>query len=421
MLLWTGQTVSEMGSAVTSLALPLVAIVALRATVAEAAFLSGVGRLPFLLFALPAGVFVDRFSVKGVMITSNILRMLAISWIPVGHYIGVLSISQVFMVAFIMGMFTVSFDVAYQSYVPTLIDPRQFVDGNGKLGASSSLASIVGPSLCVGLVSLIGITEAMLADALSYVVSIASLLSIKSSACRKTDSGDSADGNGHDANAGRKFKARTISGLLNGVTAGLRFVFSDSIMRKIVICTSMGNVFFSMAISVEFIYLVRVLHVSPAETGLVVAISSIGGLIGGIGAGRLSRLIGSARVIYVAPLCFGSLGFLVPLAAQGWRVCFFVAGWFGLSFCVVTYNVAQLSYRQAICPRELLGRMNAALRWLAWGLSPLGAVLGGLIGSNAGVRDTLWLAMAGIWVSGLWVYFSPLRRFRDIPLFPQSP
>src|ERR1017187_9170892 len=94
-------------------------------------------------------------------------------------------------------------------------------------------------------------------------------------------------------------------------------------------------------------------------------------------------------------LRYGSLGFLVPLAAQGWRVCFFVAGWFGLSFCVVTYNVAQLSYRQAICPRELLGRMNAALRWLAWGLSPLGAVLGGLIGSNAGVRDTLWLAMAG--------------------------
>jgi MFS family permease len=177
-----------------------------------------------------------------------------------------------------------------------------------------------------------------------------------------------------------------------------------------------------MSGALEIIFLVRVLHVRPAYTGAVVALAALGGVAGGAASGPLSRRIGSARIIWVSILGLGPATLLIPLAQPGPAVVLCVIGWAVYAFSGVLYNVAQLSYRQAICPPELLGRMNAAVRWIVWGTLPVGSLLGGVLGSALGVRAALWVAVAGSWAAGLWMFFSPLRGMRDVPVpVPPSP
>jgi predicted MFS family arabinose efflux permease len=188
------------------------------------------------------------------------------------------------------------------------------------------------------------------------------------------------------------------------------------VLRKIAACTATGNLFSSMAGTLEIIFLIRVLRVSPAATGLLVAVGSVGGIAGGVLSNRLSRWIGSARIIWFSVLVFGAIPVVMPLAEPGPRLVLFPVAVFGLSFTSVVYNVAQLSYRQLICPPELLGRMNAAIRWIVWGTLPLGGILGGVLGSAQvlGVRGTIWVGVIGSWAAAFWVLFSPLRKMRDI-------
>ncbi len=177
-------------------------------------------------------------------------------------------------------------------------------------------------------------------------------------------------------------------------------------------CTATANLCGGMATALQIIFLVRVLHVWPAYTGLVISLAALGGVAGGAASGPLSRRIGSARIIWVSILGLGPAAVLLPLAQPGPGVLLYVAG--GWAFCGVLYNVAQLSYRQAICPPELLGRMNAAVRWIVWGTLPVGSLLGGALGTVPGIA-ALWLAAAGAAAAGLWVFFSPLRHVRDVP------
>jgi MFS family permease len=199
------------------------------------------------------------------------------------------------------------------------------------------------------------------------------------------------------------------------IAEGLKFVVGHPILRKIVACTGTSNLFSAMAGAVEIVYLVRVLHVRPAFTGVLFAISAVGGVAGGIAAGRLARRIGSARIIWFSILVFGLPQILAALAEPGWLVVLFPIGYATMFFSAVVYNVAQVSYRQAVCPPQLMGRMNAAARWIVWGTMPLGGVIGSALGATIGIRPTLWIGFAGSWVAGFWVYFSPLRRMRDIP------
>jgi MFS family permease len=213
----------------------------------------------------------------------------------------------------------------------------------------------------------------------------------------------------------RPAAARARSRLRRELTAGLLFIFAEPILRKIVACTGTANLCSGMATALQIIFLVRVLHVRPAYTGLVISLAAVGGVAGGAAAGPLSRRIGSARIIWVSILGLGPSALLLPLAQPGPGVLLYVVGWAGWAFCGVLYNVAQLSYRQAICPPELLGRMNAAVRWIVWGTLPVGSLLGGALGTVIGVRPALWVAAAGASAAWLWVFFSPLRRLRDVP------
>ena len=395
LLLWGGQSVSELGSAVTVLALPLTAVVVLRASTFQVGLLSAASTAAFLAVALPAGTVVDRLAKRGLMLVCDAARLLIIGSVPVAAAFGVLTMAQLYAVALLAGLATVFFDVAYQSYLPTLVSPEQLLDGNGKLQTTAEAARLGGPALGGGLVALLGAAGAMIADAASYAASVGSLLLIRA-----------------PEPPARRAQPDPLRAEL---VAGLAFVLREPILRKIVACTGTANLFGSMGTALEIVFLVRVLHVRPAVTGLIVALAALGGVAGGASSQWLARRVGSARIIWVSTLAFGPAGLLTPFAQPGWGVLLFVAGWFGFSFTGVVYNVAQLSYRQAVCPPQLLGRMNAAVRWIVWGTLPLGGLLGGILGSAAGIRVTLFAAAAGAWAAGLWVFFSPLRGLRDVP------
>jgi MFS family permease len=398
MLLWGGQTVSEMGSAVTQLALPLTAVVLLDATTLQVGLLNAAATLAFAVIALPAGALVDRMLKRRVMIVCDTARLVIVASVPVAWAAGVLTMGQLYAVAITTGVFTVFFDVSYQSYLPALVRSEHLMNANGRLGASQSFAQLAGPGLGGGLVGAFGAPGAMTADALSYLASVGSLLGIRGREERPA------------ATAGKRPSLRA------DIAEGVRFVVGHPILRKIVACTGTANLFSSISGAVQILFLIRVLHVPPAYTGLLFAISAVGGVAGGVFSGPIARRVGSARIIWFSMLVLAVPGILPPLAEPGWGVVLYPVGFGFVLFAGVLYNVAQVSYRQAVCPPRLMGRMNAAVRWIVWGTMPLGGVIGGVLGTAIGIRPTLWIAFIGSWAAGLWVYFSPLRRMRDIPV-----
>ena len=407
MFLWAGQSISEIGSSVTIVVLPLVAVVMLKATTFDVGLLSAAGTACFLLVALPAGLVVDRVQKRRLMIVCDAARMLILGSVVIAAAAGVLTLWQLFAVALLTGLATVFFDVAYQSYVPSLIEREQLHDGNGKLGATQAFAQVVGPGLGGALFGLVR-AGALAADAVSYGISTLSLILIRAREPARLGSAKAAPGAPPDA-GGR------VAGLRRELFAGLAFVFGHPVLRKIAACTGTANLFGMVSGALEVVFLVRVVGVHPASIGLLFSLGSLGGILGGVLAGRLTRWIGSARIIWFSMLVFGAIPILMPLTAHGWRLALFPVAFAGMSFSAVVYNIAQLSYRQLICPPELLGRMNAAMRWIVWGTLPLGGLIGGALGSLIGIRATMWVGVVGSWAAAFWVVFSPLRRMRDIP------
>jgi MFS family permease len=401
-----------MGSAVTQLALPLTAVILLRATTFQVGLLTAATTLAFAVIALPAGALVDRRAKRGVMIACDAARLLIIVSVPVAWAAGALTMAQLYAVAITAGIGTVFFDVSYQSYVPSLLRREHLMDGNGRLGTTQAFAQLAGPGLGGGLVGAFGAAGAMTADAVSYAVSVASLLGIRHRELRETEPLKKPEADDKEPAADDKVSRPTLRA---DIAEGLKFVIGHPILRKVVACTGTANLFMSAATAVEIIFLVRVLHVPPAYTGLVFAIAAAGGVAGGALSGRIARRVGSARVIWVSILVFDAPSVLAALAWPGWGVALVPAGIGFAFFGGVVYNVAQLSYRQSVCPPRLMGRMNAAVRWIVWGTMPLGGVIGGALGTAIGVRPTMAIGLIGSWAAGFWVYFSPLRRMRDIP------
>lgn len=397
-LLWGGQTVSEVGSQISVLALPLVAVVVLKADAFRVGLLSAAGTSAYLLVALPAGAVVDRVAKRRLMIGCNLGLLAVIGSVPVAHAAGVLTLGQLYGVALAASVLSVFFSVAYQSYLPELLAREQLMDGNGKLAASQSAAQIAGPGAGAGLVTLVGAAAAMTADAVSFAVSAVSLAAIRTREPARRPA------------TGAKPTLRAQIG------EGLAHVVRDPILRKAVAFNGTANFFVIMVESLGPVFLVRTLHVHPGVVGLLLALGAVGGVVGGVAATSLSRHVGSARISWVAMTLLSLPGLLIPLAGHGWKVLLFGAGWISWTFASTVTGISLVSYRQATTPPELLGRVSAAARWINWGTLPLGGVVGGALASAFGVRTTLWVAVVGGCCAGLWLFFSPLRRMRDIPL-----
>lgn len=396
-LLWTGQTISEAGTAVSLVALPLVAVTLLNATAAQVALLTFLSSLAFLLVALPAGVVVDRYRKRGLMMWSDAARTMLIGSIPLAAVFWDVTLWHLYVVAAGVGLLTVFFDVAYQSYVPTLVDGEKLLDANAKLGMSREVSRLAGPPVAGLLIGVIGPARALLVDAGSFALSALTLFLIRTPE--------------HGTPGGTNvvpFRA--------AMREGLSFVVRHPVLRMIVASTGTYNFFNQAGVAVYVVFLVRTLHASATAVGLVFAAGAVGGIVGGLMSARMSARFGSARLIWLAQLLPAPLYLLMPLAPPGnWGIVLFAVGYAADGFMVLVYNTAQLSYRQRVCPPELLGRMNASVRWIVWGTMPLGALLGGGLAMWLGVRETVWVSTIGGILAVGWLLASPLRTMRDVP------
>lgn len=396
--LWGGQTVSEMGSQISVLALPLVAVVVLKASAWQVSLLSAAGTCAYLLVALPAGAVVDRVAKRRLMLWCNLALFAVIGSVPLAHAAGALTLGQLYAVGLVSGVLSVFFLIAYQSYLPTLLSRDQLMDGNGKLAATQSAAQIAGPSVGAGLVTLVGAAGAMTADAVSFAVSAATLLAIRTTEPRHT---------GAEV-VGERPTLRAQIG------AGLSYVRRDRILRNSLAFTGTANFFVIMVETLGPVFLIRSVHVRPGVVGLLLAMGAVGGVVGGVTAKYLARKVGSARISWIAMTALSLPGLLIPLAGHGWRVLLFGFGWISWTFSSTVSSISLVSYRQAACPPEMLGRVSAAARWVSWGSLPLGGLVGGALSAALGVRSTLWIAVVGGCSAGLWLFFSPLRGMRDL-------
>jgi MFS family permease len=396
--LWTGQSISELGSQISGLAIPWVAAVALHVGPIVFSLLEVLGFLPFILLALPAGVWVDRLRRRPILIVGDSSRAVLLSTIPIAYAFGVLTIWQLLAVQFVVGIFTVFFDVAYQSYLPSLVGRDDLVEGNAKLQLTVSLAQVAGPSMSGGLIAALTAPYAIVVDALSFAISTAFMIPIKRPEIlpeREVDAPKPA--------------------MLPELKEGLRWVVGNRYLRAVAACTGTSNLFGSVAFSIFVLYAVRILHLSSVQVGLVFGCGSVGAVVGALVAGRVQRRLQVGPTIVASAVLFCLGGLAYPLAPKSFPLPVLIVGFFTSQFGAVVYNITQVSFRQAITPERLQGRMNAAMRWIVWGTIPVGTILGGVIGSAVSLHFALWVGAIGSLLPFWIVALSPVRSIRELP------
>ena len=396
--LWTGQSISEFGSQISQLAIPWLAAVGLHASAFEFSLLSVLGFLPFILFALPAGVWVDRLRRRPLLIVGDASRALLLGYVPVAWALGFLDIGQLFAIQFVVGIVTVFFDVAYQSYLPSLVARDQLIEGNSKLQTTVSAAQIGGPGLAGVLIGVITAPYAIALDAASFVVSTAFMLPIRAPETLP----ERAEG---------EPRAR----LLAELGEGLAYVLRHRHLKWIAACTATSNYFGQMIFAIGLLYMVRELHMSSFAAGAVFACFGIGSIVGALSATRLSTAVGVGRAILIPAVLFSLAGLAFPLTPISFPVPLLVLGTLAFGFGSTSYNITQVSLRQAITPERLQGRMNASMRWIVWGTIPLGALTGGALAGAYGLRTALWVGAIGGLFTFLPVLLSSVRSIEEMP------
>ncbi|MGQ0607497.1 MAG: MFS transporter [Chloroflexota bacterium] len=398
--LWSAQTISQFGDEITRLALPLVAILTLEATPFQIGLLGTFQFLPFILLTIPAGVWVDRMRRKPILIGADIGRAVLLTSVPVAFVGGWLSIPQLYIVAFAVGCLEVFFDIAYQSYLPAVVERDQLVEGNSKLELSMSASSVIGPGIAGFLVELVRAPIAILFDGLSYIGAVIMLLFI-----RRPETPPAP----HDPAAGARPSMRREA------AEGLRYVLRHRYLRNIAACTGTLNLFGNMGEVILVLYIVRELGLNAGTLGIVFAIANVGVFVGAISADRLARWFGMGPTIVGSALLSPLSLLFVAIAPRDAPIPFLIAGGVIGAATAVVYNINQVSLRQAITPERMQGRMNATMRFIVWGTIPIGSIAGGLLGGLIGLQATIWVGAIGSFVGFLPVLLSPVRALQAIP------
>ena len=394
--LWTGQTISRLGSVVTRTALPLVALLVLRAGPREMAYLVISSSLGVLLVGLVAGAWVDRLRRRPILIWTDIIRAALLFWVPVAYAIGALRIEQLYGVAFIEACLASLFNSAYPAYVPSLIGTDRVVDANSKLATSSSIAEIGGPGLAGTLVQIAGAPFAILVDAFSFVASAVSLALIRSSEPLRPT---------------RETTTRIAQEIVEGLWAVRRHV----VVFPLALRSILGHVFGSFYGVLYSLYLLQDLHLDPFLLGIVISAGGVGSLVGSVFASRVIRALGIGPAIIWMALGSSALGVLTPLA-QGpvliATLMVFLPQLIGDGMQTIE-GVGEISLVQGLIPDRILGRANATLEVVSHGIGyPIGALAAAAIAEGIGVRGAIAVGWAGMAASLLFLIFSPLPRVR---------
>ena len=392
--LWSGQTISLFGSAVTAIALPSVAILVLGATPYQVGLLEALQFLAFPVLGMPAGVWVDRLPRRAVMIVADVGRAAALASILVAWDLHRLVLGQLYAVALLVGSLTVFFDVAYQAYLPSLIARSDLIDGNVKLETSRSAAQVAGSGLGGALVQAIGAPLAILVDSASFVASVVSLAAIRTRE--------------HAAHAA------TRHDFWVELRQGASVVFGSPVLRNIAGCTATNNLGSGIVSAVFLIFAYRSLHLAPALVGIVLAVGNLG-FFGALSSGRIADKFGLGRTLAVSVAISGVGALVAPFAALAFPFIVLLVSQLIVSFSTPVYNVNQVSLRQAIVPQALQGRMNATMRTIVFGTLPIGSALGGVLGSSIGIVPTMIVGGIISVSAVLWIRCSDVYALRATP------
>jgi MFS family permease len=389
--LWVGQSVSQLGSQISVVVLPLIAAVTLEASPFEVGLLAALETFPYLAVSLLAGVVADRADRRRVLILADLGRALMLLVVPIGFALNMLTLPVLFVVATVTGTLSVFFDVAYQSYLPRLVPPDDLVDGNQKLELSNAGAHVAGPALAGLILASVGASLAVLMDALSFLVS-AILVAASSRAPRPQ----------------AVLTARTsLDGSLLG---GVSVVMGDRSLRDLAASTATFNMASAAIFAVFVVFATRDVGVNPAAFGLLYGLGNVGFVVGAAAVGAVSRFLGPGRSLFLAALLGTVATVMMPLAVGPLAVLMLFGGRFVGAAAAAAFNVNAFSIRQARTPDAILGRVNATFKLLDWGTLPIGALLGGTIATIFGLRAALAVAaLLGV-ASVLWLVRSPVRR-----------
>jgi Major Facilitator Superfamily len=401
-LLWIGETVNQLGSAMAVIGVPLLAVLFLHATTFEVGALAAAGYLPWLLIGLPAGAWVDRLPPRPVMIACDAVSAALYASVPVAGAFGALTVGQLYAVQLLAGAAAVVFGTAYQVNLPSLVTSAELAEGNAKLQASSQAAGLGGRGLSGVVTQVVGATAAVGFNAASFLVSAACLLAIR-------------------APEPRPAATRRVTTLRRDVADGMALVFNDPYLRPLALFGGLANLALDAVAALAVVFLVRVVGLSAGVTGLLTALPGLGGVVAALAARPVIAAIGTARGLLLATV--GTLPFtlLIPLAAPGPRLLFYAAGFLVSGAGVAMFNIILSTFRQVYCPPGMLGRVTATMRFIILGTSPFGALAGGALGTWLGPRNALWAVLSVLSLSGTLLLRPGMTRHRDLPATPAAP
>ncbi|MFD5483433.1 MFS transporter [Streptomyces hawaiiensis] len=380
---WFGQTLSQFGTRIGTLGLSVTAVELLDATTRQVGVLAAASTVCYLVIGLPAGAWVDRMLKRKTMMWAALTRCVTILVIPVLWLTGDLRIEVLYAVAVVVGVVTVFFDVAYQSYVPVLVPEDDIAAANGRLEATAQVSTLGGPALAGLLMRVVSAPVVMLVDAITYLASFLCLSMTKDDE-QKPASASRAKGH-----------------LFADIGEGLRFVRDQPVIRRLAASVGVSNFFATVVSTLVPVLVMRTIGFDSFMLGLIMTCGAAGGVVGALLAPKARQRFTAGTVMSCGLLMAAFFGVANPLAgavASHSKIlagAVLLIGEFGLVMGALLFNVTQVSLRQTLCPKNLLGRMNASLRFVIWGSMPLASLVAGWLGSAIGVVPTLWIGVVG--------------------------
>ncbi|MFD8805363.1 MFS transporter [Streptomyces sp. NPDC059597] len=391
---WAGSTVSGVGDAVTAIALPLVAVETLRASSFEVSLITAANYVAWILISLPAGVLVQRLPLRGTQVAMDLLRAAALLSIPLAAAYGRLHLVHLLLVALVVGLATVVFDVGNSTFLPFIVSKEELTARNSLTSASSAATQLGGPSLGGVLVQTAGAAASLLVDVVSYLVSAFLLQSLPRP--------DRQARPATDASTGRLIRD------------GWRFVVRHPVIGPCAGAATLVNFGCGALMALAPVFLVRTLGLPVGVVGLLMAAEGLGSLVGAAVTPLVARRLGSARAVLVAASAGALFAVLLPLASGGWGVLLYAVGGLGFAMGVVVLSILTRTHRQTVTPAELLPRVMATVRFVSWGAVPVGALTAGLLAGAAGPRDALWIVPAAAATAAVTLAMNRISRMRDL-------
>ena len=395
-LLWGGETVSGLGDAMAGVVVPLVAVAVLHASALGVSALTAATYVPYLVFGLPAGAWVDRLPPRRVMVVCDLVQLVGFASVPLAASLGALSLAQLLAVNVVVGTASMVFDTAYSVYLTVLVAPDDLMEGNAKLSGTGSVNRVIGPGLGGLAAGALGPATSLLFQAGSFLASAGSLVAIGPVELERP-----------------RGKAPTT--IRQDIAEGLRAVFADRYLRPLAVWAALANVGFAGYFGLIVVYLVRDLHLSAGAVGAILTAGGLGGVLGATVARKLADRFGTARTLAVNCSVTSVCGLLVVAARPGATVALAVIGVLALEGGLVLGSVILAAFRQRYVEAGLLGRVSTSQRVLTYGIAPPAALIAGALADTIGPRLAL-TAMLAVEIAGTAILFRrPFRGLRDLP------